>query len=389
MIRSKLRLTDRLPNLTQYERVGISRELNLADGHAHQSPDHDQRMIVTDLPDLYLESELIRQETAEVEFQRAFYRLAGQHSAMRHPQTVLCYSASMSIDIVAAYLHETGMSVGLVQPCFDNLAAILRRRGVPLVPIAEEALIDASWLAGPGKPDALFVTLPNNPTGFTLGPAEFEQLASWCAASGTVLIVDWTFRFFDRDEPWDQYEVLDRTGVSYFCVEDTGKTWPTLDLKCSILATSADHYGLLLELHNDLLLNVSPFILRLLLAYIEDAQRRGLDMAVRWTVATNRRTLHWALRDSVLVPGDPGRTISVEWVRIASVALRSLDVVDMLAELGIGILPGDHFYWYDPHAGSNHIRIALARDTTMFATACLRLRAAIDTLPLLRETGVR
>jgi aspartate/methionine/tyrosine aminotransferase len=386
----------RLPNLTQYERIGNNCELNLTDGHAHQFQDPAQRSIVRRLPDLYMESEQVHQHEIEAEFRRAFYQLAGQNSAVRHPWTMLSYSASMSIDIIAAFLSEAGMSVGLVQPCFDNLAALLRRRGVPLVRIPEGTVAGNrtgprlyDLLSGSTGPDALFLTLPNNPTGFALGPAEFERLARMCAATDTILIIDWTFRFFEQYESWDQYAVLARTGVDYICVEDTGKTWPTLELKCSILATNARLYTALALPHEDMLLNVSPFVLRLLLAYLEDARSRGLDATVRHLVGVNRRALHRALRGSVLVVDRPDRTISVEWVRIESDTVRSLDVVALLDGVGVAILPGDHFYWDEPALGCDHVRFALSRDATLFAMACERLRTAVDSMPALRQVAVR
>ncbi|MGV9244788.1 aminotransferase class I/II-fold pyridoxal phosphate-dependent enzyme [Streptomyces sp. NPDC003710] len=382
----------RLPNLTQYERIGFDRELNLADGHAHQGADAAQREITRRLPELYETSELSRQRDVENTFKETFYRLAGQRSAIRHPHALLCYSASLSIDLVGAFLGGAGIGVALLQPCFDNLATVLMRRGVALTPVAEKAVTGpdlARLLAAADAPGALFLTLPNNPTGFALGPADFRRVAEVCAANGTVLVVDWTFRFFDRGDVWDQYEVLDRSGVSYLCIEDTGKTWPTLDLKCSILATSADLHDRLAELHNDLLLNVSPFVLTLLTAYLDDSVRRGLDASVRQVIRTNRRALHRALDGSLLVPGAPEATISVEWVRIAAPSPGSLEVVELLGDVGIAVVPGDHFYWHEPDLGSRHIRIALARDPVMFARACARLRGAVETLPQLSGTRVR
>ncbi|MGW5254721.1 aminotransferase class I/II-fold pyridoxal phosphate-dependent enzyme [Streptomyces sp. NPDC004012] len=381
----------RLPNLTQYERIAFDREVNLADGHAHQRGDAAQREITRRLPDLYEKSELSRQQDVEDVFKETFYRLAGQHSAIRHPHALLCYSASLSIDLVGAFLANAGIRAGLLQPCFDNLAALLVRRGVALTPVSEESVTGphlARLLAGADAPGALFLTLPNNPTGFTLDAADFRRVVDICAATGTLLVIDWTFRFFGRGELWDQYAVLDRSGVSYLCIEDTGKTWPTLDVKCSILATSADVHEGLVELHNDVLLNVSPFVLTFLTAYLDDSARRGLDASVRRLIRINRRALHRALDGSVLEPGAAERTISVEWIRIAAESPSSLEVVELLGGLGIAVVPGDHFYWHDRDLGSRYIRIALARDPVLFARACAGLRDAVRTLPQLRGSDV-
>jgi aspartate/methionine/tyrosine aminotransferase len=373
------RSTPRLANLTRYERIGMSRQFNLADGHAHQLQDQAQREITRRLPMIFADAERTRQVDLEADFQATFYRLAGQTAAIAHPHTLQCCAASQSIDVVAATLAERRLSVALLQPCFDNLAALLARRGVPLVPLSERDL-HPSRLArtiGSLQADAVFLTLPNNPTGFMLQPRSFELLAERCAAAGKVLIIDWTFRFFDAQPPWDQYQVLQRTGVSYICIEDTGKTWPTLELKCSLLASSADLYRWLVTPHNDLLLNVSPFVLRLLVEYLVDTEQRGLDRVVRQTVRHNRKALHSAIAGSVLVPESPSSILSVAWLRVDSTELSGLDVVRVLDEEDIGILPGEHFYWHEPKLGAAYVRVALARDRVMFAGACRRLREAI------------
>ncbi|NEC86173.1 aminotransferase class I/II-fold pyridoxal phosphate-dependent enzyme [Streptomyces sp. SID12501] len=379
----------RLPNLTQYEHLAVDCEFNLADGHAHQLQDSAQQLIIRRLPSLFSESERYPQRNLEQEFQRRFYELAGQPTAADRPHTLLCQSASMSIDLVAAFLSDRGTPVGLLQPCFDNLPGILRRRGAVLCPVAERELAGPGLerLFGPRGPAALFLTLPNNPTGFALREPEFTHLAQRCAATGTVLVIDWTFRFYGAYERWDQYAVLERSGVSYLCVEDTGKTWPTLDLKCSILATSRDLYEPLCELHNDMMLNVSPFVLHLLTRYLEDSVRRGLEATVRRLVRDNRAVLRRTLEGTVLTPAEPDPTISVEWACIDSPALTALDVVRLLGDVGVGILPGDHFYWDDPATGSRYVRFALARDPAMFAAACARMRAVLIIGSLQQRTG--
>jgi len=384
--------SDMLPNLTQYEQVSGRLRHNLSDAHTHQWQDSAQRQIVQRLPGIYLRSEFGRQEDMETGFQQAFFGLAGQHSVAANPYLFLSYSASVSIDIVATYLAERNLSAGLVQPCIDAQAAILRRRGVRLIPVAEATLSGRAGLRDlltrGDRPDALFLTLPNNPTGFALGQAGFERLARMCEATGTLLIIDWTFRFYTETYgAWDQYAVVDGIGVDYLCIEDTGKTWPTLDLKCSALVTSPHLYPQVRELHNDILLNVSPFVLSLLTAYLQDSQQRGLDATVRKLIRTNRRALARTLSGSVLAPAASGRMVSVEWIRIDSTDLTGLDLVEMSGDIGIGILPGHHFYWADHDAGSRYVRFALAREAADFALACRRLRVLIDTTPELQLAG--
>lgn len=373
------RSAPKLANLTKYERISLSRQFNLADGHAHQLPDLAQREITRRLPTIFADAERTRQEDLEALFQATFYRLAGQRTAVAHPRALQCSTASQSIDVAAALLAERGLSVGLLQPCFDNLAALLRRRGVPLVPVNEADLLPANVARTVRSlpADALFLTLPNNPTGFALDPLTFACLARHCAASGKVLIIDWTFRFFDAQPAWDQYEVLEHSGVSYICIEDTGKTWPTLELKCSLLASSADLHPGLSEPHDDMLLNVSPFTLNLLVEYLLDTERRGLDRVVRHRIRDNRAALHDAIAGSVLVPDSRTGRLSVEWLKINSPDLSGIDVVRALEAEDIGILPGEHFFWHEAALGTDHVRIALSRDRVMFDSACRRLRDAV------------
>jgi aspartate/methionine/tyrosine aminotransferase len=375
----------RYANLTQYERVSLGQTYNLADGHARQYQDQAQEEIRRRLPDIYRASEHVAQLDAERDFQAAFYTLAGQESAIAHPYTLPCTSASLAIDLIATFLSRANHTVSLIQPCFDNLATILSRRRVAATPLGEPDVTPPMLRGTLGSmaADAVFLTFPNNPTGFVLDPSGFNDLTDLCAEHNKILILDWTFRFFSSLNTWDQYEILERSGVSYICIEDTGKTWPTLDLKCSILATSADMYRQILEVHNDVLLNVSPFVLLLLNQYILDSQRRGLDGTVRRPVLLNRAELRRTLRHSALIPVVGKAEVSVEWVRIDSAAVTSLDVVALLANIGVGILPGDHFFWNDPKLGAGFVRFALARDPATFAVVCSRIESVIANHPTL------
>jgi aspartate/methionine/tyrosine aminotransferase len=226
--------------------------------------------------------------------------------------------------------------------------------------------------------NAVFVTLPNNPTGFEMSRDEWERLVHLCKKHEKILIVDCTFRFFSRNPSWDQYELLEHSKVSYLMVEDTGKTWPTQDLKCSILSMSEDLAEDVLELHNDILLNVSPFILKLLIEYLKDTKQEGLETAIWDPIDRNRIMLRETLRSSSgLLVNNPNSTISVEWLRIQNGDIRSVDLVNRLHGVGLGVLPGDHFYWGAKEQGERFIRIALARNPLMFAEACTLLKSAL------------
>jgi alanine-alpha-ketoisovalerate/valine-pyruvate aminotransferase len=80
---------------------------------------------------------------------------------------------------------------------------------------------------------------------------------------------------------------------------------------------------------------------------------------------------------SGLLVNNPNSTISVEWLRIQNGDIRSVDLVNRLHGVGLGVLPGDHFYWGAKEQGERFIRIALARNPQMFAEACTLLKSAL------------
>jgi aspartate/methionine/tyrosine aminotransferase len=369
-----------LANLTQYESIGINRPYNLADGHAHQRQNDSQMQIVQTLPTLFVSAETAVQKDLETEFQDLFFCVSGQESARFLPNVLPCYSASLTIDLIATYLGSRKIRTMLIEPCFDNLALLLKRRRVDVLPVSEDQLVS------PGLEDslrhnqigALFLCTPNNPTGFSISEAGFRSIATLCARLGVILIIDFTFRFFARENRYDHYKVLQECAVSYLTIEDTGKTFPTLDLKVSLFSSSDDLFPDIYELHNDILLNVSPFILRLMIEYLKDAQAEGLQATIWGLIDRNRAALRHALRHSVLVPANSETHVSVEWLVISDMSLSGQAVVALLHNADIGLLPGAPFYWNNPDHGERYVRVALMRDPDLFGAACDRLADALQ-----------
>jgi hypothetical protein len=103
---------------------------------------------------------------------------------------------------------------------------------------------------------------------------------------------------FSQDlRSWDQYAVLRESGVSFIAIEDTGKVLPLRDLKIGTCICSADLYEDCARLHNDLLLNVSPFILKLNTEVLRLVGEHGIDRLLA-TVETNRKIVRDSLRGS-------------------------------------------------------------------------------------------
>ena len=109
----------------------------------------------------------------------------------------------------------------------DCIPALLRARGLQLVPLSERVLQAGDPFAAHPEIEAVLVANPNNPTGTVLSAPALERLARACAERGAPLVIDQCFRAFDPRAQYDTYALLDGTGVEYVIVEDTGKLWPT------------------------------------------------------------------------------------------------------------------------------------------------------------------
>ena len=157
--------------LTRWEWQGLRGDYNLADGHAHQGQNHGQLELLRDLGRLYLAAEATEQSRLQEDFRRQFFRLACQ-PGQDGLKALYHYSASMSIDVAAMYLSTTCQSVNLIHPTFDNIPAILTRRGLKLKPLDEEALKRPSEALAKADGESVFLVCPNNPTGFELYMAQ-------------------------------------------------------------------------------------------------------------------------------------------------------------------------------------------------------------------------
>jgi enduracididine biosynthesis enzyme MppP len=313
----------------------------------------------------------------DAEAKQAFLRAVGQHTAIAQAQVLSCYSSSVAMEIFSRCLVSTGVtSVAMIHPTFDNIPDILRGMGIKLIPLPEEALLDGSADIPRGV-QVLFITTPNNPTGSVLGR---EQLAHWarvCSANGLILALDTSFRGFDSRAQYDHFEVLAQSGCRYVVIEDTGKLWPTLDLKVGFLVFAPGEPLPLHRIHTDILLGVSPLILLLVKHFADDARDGGFDELHRF-VHGNRVLLHNALAGvpSLSFPDRHSR-ISVERVALPEGTTASA-VWQALRQKNVHVLPCRQFHWADPEAGERFIRIALSRPPEVISAAAAALRGCAD-----------
>jgi aspartate/methionine/tyrosine aminotransferase len=374
-------------DLTQHEILGLTKAFNLSDAHTHQGQSYTQHSIVEKLPALWYRAERSQQSESERAFVDAFCRLHNQPTALSKNRALLSYSASVSTVIAGMYLRKRRLSVTLIEPCFDNLHDVLHNTGVPIMPIDERCFEDVSRiysnLEQRVRSDALFLVDPNNPTGFSLlqhGRDGFEEVIRFCSDHDKILLLDFCFAAFALADPaierFDVYSLLEASGVTYIAIEDTGKTWPVQDAKCAILMASDDIWSDIYNIHTSVLLNVSPFVLQLLQAYIEDSIDDGLA-SVRDVFVANREAVTNALAGSILEYQAPTVDISVAWLKINHDTLWATRLHAELVDIGVAVLPGTGFFWSTPSRGQDYLRIALARDPQMFACAVSQLRDAL------------
>ncbi|WP_434655801.1 aminotransferase class I/II-fold pyridoxal phosphate-dependent enzyme [Pseudomonas sp. R3-56] len=382
------RLDDK-EDITQHEISALKTRFNLADAHTHQDQSVTQQEIVNRLPELWYRAQGQSQYQSEQEFIQAFFTFHGQeHALKRHDEIYLVYAASIAMHITATYLRKRNMSVGLIEPCFDNLHDLLKHMEVPLTPL-DEALLQSSTdvyaklqLAAVNV-DAIFLVDPNNPTGtsmFAEGADTFVEVARYCKDHGKLLILDFCFAAFIKaagGSRVDAYAILDDIGTQYIIMEDTGKTWPLQDTKCATIMSSqainADIYSIV----TSVLLNVSPFILNVVTQYIRDSSDDDFE-SVRSVLDVNRAAARRHLQGSFLNYLTPKIETSVAWFEILHDGVTADDLQAYLMAYEVYVLPGKYFYWSQPQAGQKYIRLALARKPEEFEQAVETIARALE-----------
>jgi aspartate/methionine/tyrosine aminotransferase len=362
-----------LANLTTMEvdaLTDVDGGLNLTDGHARLPLSSEQAAIVARIPEMFVEASRRTFPDIEREAHTAFLRAIGQYSAPVGTGRILsCYSSTLATDIVARAL-PAGATIALLHPTFDNIADLFRTRGLSLVPLPESDLLDQRW------PDpsvrAVVVTHPNNPTGLVTPPEHLRSLAEHSVRNGQTVIIDASFRGQVRDAQYDTYAVLDDAGADWITIEDTGKLWPTHELKVGLLAYSTRTTLPIERAFSESLLSASPVVLLLIASLAEDWIAGGYERA-RALVEHNRAVLEEALREVGLGLADPASQISVARIELPPHGPDSSLLYKDLVARGVHVLPCAPFHWADPQAGLRYIRVSLARPYRAVGTAARRL----------------
>ncbi|TCV69099.1 aminotransferase class I/II-fold pyridoxal phosphate-dependent enzyme [Pseudomonas fluorescens] len=369
-------------SLTEHEVFGLSVKYNLADGHSYISAKKHFRGVLFNLPDLWdaaVATSIPQMEMAFKDIFADYFALAG---LKRHTYFSVCPTASNSIDIVGAWARSKKFKVGLIEPTFDNLAQLLRRREVELEALPEKMFYDIELLEKVIRDkdlNALFIVNPNNPTGFVFDAVMMENITDLCCRLNIVLILDTSFRFCHK-APLDEYALLLEKNASFIVLEDTGKQWPTLDAKASLLSYSDDLAQDIRTIYEEIYLCCSSFTLRVIIEFIEATLRKGGLAYMHSIITKNSEMVRSQLVGTrVYIDAEhPQSVMTVMWLNIKQTGLSDLELTDYLATYDVAVLPGRYFYWSSHEvSGSDRIRIALLKPDDQFDHSISRLRQAL------------
>lgn len=367
-------------NLTCYEIHTLGQSYNLTDGHAFRHWSPAEEAIIDRAAHLFRHNDRRRQVEIERDYVRDFSRLGRQTWDADSLGYLMCFTASMAFEVAANYLRLKGLTVSLIEPCFDNLADIFRRHQIPLRPFPDE------WMDAPVErfaralesvdSDAICLVTPNNPTGTLLPEENLRHLLRFCRERGKLLILDNCFRaYIPRHAIYDHYRLILDSGVDAILVEDTGKTWPTAEIKAPFFAVTRARglFERIYGIYTDFLLHVSPVGIRLMHEFIRLSLADEMA-SIHQVIRVNRQSLYENLAGTFLSPCERDFA-SVAWLRIDA-PTTGMELKRRLDGHGVYVLPGEHFYWSDRRQGDPFIRVALTRDRDVFAAAAQVLGAA-------------
>lgn len=205
------------PNMTlEMLEARNSGGINLLDGRNASDLTEGQQEIIDSLPQLDRAARNTNQREIEGGFVDAFFAAAKQTCGRGYSYSFLTQSASLSTDFATRLLASRHASVIMVEPFLDYMRDILDRHRVRFEACDEEVMFGngAASFIRQSSAKAVFLCTPNNPTGKQITEDNLRQIADACAATGKILMIDATFRLFDR-QPYDQYKILLESRVSF------------------------------------------------------------------------------------------------------------------------------------------------------------------------------
>lgn len=369
-------------SLTHYEIEGLKSGLSLADGHASHEPQEALKRLVVEQPSVWADGPRYSAEEHVSRVIEAWARLANEPAATK-TRVCIAPTASNSIDITSAALKARSKTTHLVTPTFDNLASLARRRAVDLRPLPQEQLDVGleEFLGSLGKNDALFLVVPNNPTGSSIGSHSLNMVFQESERLGFSIVIDRTFRFYESKSEEDLIGRLQRSGASFVVIEDTGKTWPTQDRKISPIFYSEDWADTLQTIYEEIYLCPSIADVAFFKRLFDLETKSNFPGPLRDLVKDRRNELRAALAGSALVfaPESRNSTLPVEWLDISATGLTDIELVRKVeTETGVHLLPGAQFFWDQGLAAPrNRARVSLLRPELVFEQCIDRLAAFV------------
>lgn len=367
--------------LTEIEEIGLRSKFNLADGHSYFDADRFFKGSIQDFPKIWRHASETSVPTMELEFKQCFADFFGTPGLSRQKSFSICPTASNSIDIFAAFAKSKDLRVGLIEPTFDNLALILKRRGVDLISVPEQDFFSMSF-ANLRKTvlreriDCLFLVHPNNPTGRSMSQQQFEEICLFCKELGILVCVDTCFRFCQLSAV-DEYAAFQKLGNSYVVIEDTGKLWPTLDSKASILAYSEDLATEIRTIYEEIYLCSSNLTLALIIDFMRTAQKMGGVSLLHDFIKKRAEFAISNLTGTALryIPNLNPTQMSVLCFDCSQTGMDDLEFTQYLARHNLIVLPGRYFYWDSMLSYSKpFVRVSLLKDDQSFYRSIVLLK---------------
>lgn len=350
---------------------------NVAEGYPRFAMTPSQQAIVERFPRLLAEAIATPYPELETRAARSLLWALGQRTAPLGVGRLLAYyAAGVAIDVVGRCLAGRTDTVAVQHPTLDCLPALIRSRGVSVVPFAESRLDRRDPLEGLDGVGGLYVVNPNNPTGRVIDEARMRRLAEACAERGVALAVDSCFRAFDPRVQYDTYAVLDQSGVDYVVIEDTGKLWPLGGIRLSFLVFAEGSKLGIPEASADLLLQAPPFAALVVEAFAKDMALGGMQV-LHDRLAANRAILAQSLdgtSNGELIDGQS--KVSMSLIRLKDRG--STRLWGRLLREGVHAVPGRPIWWARPNEGERYLRVALAREPEVIGRAGAAIRSAID-----------
>lgn len=374
-----------LNTLTDHEYLALNSPCSFADGHAYHELPEELEGVVSKLPAIWHDCNQTKVRDMEQSFKCEWANLLDSNELLQHEHFRISPTASNSIDIVATLLSERAPRVLLIEPTFDNLYLMLKRRGCEVSPLNEQSMIEAidqdrlTELLDYFSFDTLFLVNPNNPTGYLIREQQFTVVAEYCQRNDKVLVVDSTFRFYAKDR-FNDYAALLKAGCSFVIIDDTGKTWPTQDMKSSMIVYSEDLAGGLEKIYEEIYLCHSRFVMGVFVDLFRRTGKAGLERTLVHEIGLRRNKVRAVLADTQLrcITDSRATVMPIEWIDISLTGKTDAELIRQFLSHDFHCLPGSHFFWHSYYErgidSSCFIRISLARPSAVFENGLVLLR---------------